>query len=380
MGTVGEDAVLETEDVVWLRVDVALAAQARRAAADQARRAGFGPRRISEVELAVTEAATNLQRHAVDGALLIRLLRTPDEAAVEFLTIDSGPGMTDVAGALVDGTSSRGTMGVGLGTINRLADHFTIHSLPGRGTALTARFWATRPQEGGQRHPEQMVAGVTRPLGGESACGDSWAAHTDHDTAPLPPPRPRAGRSFVPGTASSTFSATAVSSRGPALLVLMCDGLGHGPLAARAGDVARETFRRSRGRRPDDLVDELHTAMRGTRGAALGVARVELADRLVRFCGVGNISVFVVGDDRRRALSSAPGIVGHQLPTLRTFEEPLPPGGALVMHSDGLTPRWNMEDFSGLLGQSPVTIAAQILNQAAVRRDDAGIVVVKVPG
>ncbi|MER5766162.1 ATP-binding SpoIIE family protein phosphatase [Streptomyces sp. NPDC001985] len=352
MGTVSAPTVLECEDIAWFRDDPALPAAARGAAAALARRIGLSAHRASEVALAVTEAATNLQRHAVDGGLLLRVLRTDTSAAVEFITVDAGPGMADVSTALSDGVSSAGTLGIGLGAVARLADVFDLHSTPGRGTVMVAQFW---PRAGRDVltpvRPDPVAAGLTRPISGETACGDAWAVRID-DGARDP-------------------------DTGPALLAILCDGLGHGPLAARSSEAAIGTFRRTTARDPEMIMREVHGALRGTRGGAVAVARVEPGRKRVLLCGVGNVSAFVVGSGARRSLLSAPGIVGHQIRTFRTFEQPLDPGGALVLHTDGLTERWSMDAMPGLLHRGPTVIAAQLLREAAVRRDDAGIVVVK---
>ncbi|SCE25796.1 Stage II sporulation protein E (SpoIIE) [Streptomyces sp. SolWspMP-sol7th] len=173
----------------------------------------------------------------------------------------------------------------------------------------------------------------------------------------------------------------AAADDGPgSVLVMMCDGLGHGPLASRAGELAVEAFLGSTAEEPDEVLRLLHGALRGGRGAAVGIARLDLATRRVRFCGAGNISAYVIGEGRRRSLGSAPGIVGHQLPRLRVFEEVMAGvDGTLVLHSDGLTSRWEPNDFPGLFALAPLTVAGQIFNQAAVRRDDGGVVVVRVP-
>lgn len=343
--------LLESQDIAWFRDAESLPVAARSAAAALARRVGLGEQRAAEVALAVTEAATNLRRHAVDGSLLLRVVRTQDQAAVEFLALDSGPGMPDIPYAMTDGTSSAGTLGIGLGAIARLADTFDVHSLPGRGTVLAARFWAKGAAPAAATG-EPPVAGITRPISGEEVCGDAWAA------------RPVAGPDGEPDAA---------------LLVMFCDGLGHGPLAALASQQAVSAFHASRGQRPEDVLSDLHRALRGTRGGAAAVARIEPAARRVRYCGVGNISGFVVDPERRQALLSAPGIVGHQLPTLRTQEQELAPGAALVLHSDGLTERWQVSALPGLLRHLPVVAAGLLLREAGVRRDDAGVVVAKGP-
>ncbi|MGC5364597.1 ATP-binding SpoIIE family protein phosphatase [Streptomyces sp. DT24] len=348
------------EDIAWFRAEPSLPSMARGAAATLARRIGLNSHRASEVALAVTEAATNLQRHAVDGSLLLRVLRTEDRAGVEFVTVDTGPGMTDPAAALSDGVSTAGTLGIGLGAVARLADTFDLHSVPGRGTVLAAQFWSRNPGDAFMATPGQpptapaVVAGITRPISGETSCGDAWAARVDPGDSP-----------------------SGGESRERALLVMVCDGLGHGPLAALASEAAVKAFHHTSARQPEGILNDIHKALRGTRGGAVAVARIEPDAGLLRYCGIGNVAGFLLGPESRNGLLSAPGIVGQQMRTLRTFEQPLVPGGALVMHSDGLTERWTAGAIPNLLRHTPTVMAGHLLREAAVRRDDAGIVVVK---
>ncbi|MFG2635446.1 ATP-binding SpoIIE family protein phosphatase [Streptomyces sp. NPDC048362] len=342
MGPVNGTLVTEAGDVSWLRSDIALAAAARRQAAQLARGICLPEERVARVELCVTEMATNLLKYAHDGSLALRVVRARGNAALECLSLDNGPGIDDVERALRDGASASGTLGIGMGAIGRLADVFGVHSLRGRGTVVCARFWADGQVPAGG--PVE-AGGLTRPISGEQVCGDTWAVRTV-DTA---------------GSAG--------------LLLMMCDGLGHGPLAARVADRAREAFRDSRNTSPTAVLEDLHRGLRGTRGAAAAIAFVDFAGRRVQLSGAGNITGLVGTGDTRTGLLSLPGIVGVQLPRPRAFEAAFPPGAALVMHSDGLSDRWKPADFPGLFTQDPAVAAAQLLNQAAVRRDDAGIVV-----
>lgn len=339
----------EAGEVLWLLADQGLAAAGRREAAGLARRAGLTDNRSADLALAVTEAATNLQKHADDGALALRITAFGDRAAVELLALDSGPGIADIGAALRDGSSTAGTLGVGLGAIRRLADEFAIHTLPGRGTCLYARFTAP-PGDAAGPGPFSQFSGLTRPIGGETQCGDTWAAREERDARGV-----------------------------PHVLVMMCDGLGHGPLAARAADAARTAFRTSRASDPAAILTDIHAGLRSTRGAAVAVARVDPAARQVSLCGVGNTAACVLGAESRQPLMSVPGIVGHNFPRLQTFSAALPPGQVLVLHSDGLNSRWQPAQFPGLTAQAPAVVAAQLLWQAGTRRDDAGVVVVRVP-
>jgi anti-sigma regulatory factor (Ser/Thr protein kinase) len=327
------------EDVEWVRIeDLTAAGGARRAATRLAEQLAFPPARAAELGLAVTEIATNLARHARAGSVLLRALRGVG-TAVEVVAVDAGPGM-DVDRSRRDGHSSAGTLGIGLGAIDRLADDTDITSAPGVGTILVARFDADR------RAPvpaDPTAAALTRPITGETVCGDAcWIRH-DRDRT----------------------------------LLLLCDGLGHGPQAAAASQRATATARAARADRtgPDELVAAVHAALSGTRGGAVAVAELDPVAGVVRFCGVGNVAGAVVTDGRKRGMTSAPGVAGMRARTVRRFEYPLEPTSVVVMHSDGLSGRWTLDPE--VLARSPVVVAAALLREAGVRHDDAGVIVAR---
>lgn len=293
-------ALFGGEDVAWFRGELA---GARGAAGVLARRCGFDEHRAGEVVLAVAEAASNLDKHAVDGALLLRTVRTAVTAGVEFVAVDSRPGIARLGEALRDGTSTAETLGIGLGAIGRLADDHDIHIAPGIGTVLVARFWPRRgprrtrgPGAGGR----PGAAGLTRPITGEQVCGDAWAAR------PLPP---EAG------------------GGGTAALLMLSDGLGHGPLAA-ASTAAVRTFDTAPAVEPAGVLEAVHRELRGTRRAAVAVALVEPAHRRLRFCGIGSITARLLSVRGHATLPPRPGIVGHVIPEPRTVETPCPPPAA----------------------------------------------------
>ncbi|CAM5675501.1 hypothetical protein SAVIM338S_07160 [Streptomyces avidinii] len=408
MITASGPLLLDCEDSAWFRDQPDAA---RGAAAALGRRIGLGEHRTAQLVLAIAELSTNVTKHAVDGSLLLRVLRNRDVAGVEVLVVDGGPGMADVPAALRDGTSSIGTLGIGLGAVQRLADRFDVHSVPGVGTVQLARFWPhpLPPSVAG----EAVVGGITRPIGGETVCGDAWVARIDtgdgaadeaareqparaERPASVPPvldwsamtasgtrsagsrpatPAPRRS-SGLSGAGRSELVRGATAGPGHGVLVMSCDGLGHGPMAALASQAAVQAFRNGAGRTPEQVMEEVHRALRGTRGAAVAVARLE-PDGRVLFCGIGNISAALVTSASRGNLLSHPGIVGLQMRQLRTYEHQMPGGGALVMHSDGLSERWTPGDLSTLLHHPPAVIAAGLLRQAGTRRDDASVVVAK---
>jgi anti-sigma regulatory factor (Ser/Thr protein kinase) len=341
------DAVIppRVEDVAWLPLDDPSApGGARRAAEKLAEQLGFPEQRAAEVGLAVTEIGTNVLRHGGGGALLLRAVHVDRAGGVEVVAIDSGPGMSDVRASRRDGQSTTGTLGVGLGAIDRLADTLDIASRPGKGTVLVARFGPDR--EAGPPGPD--AAGITRPLSGEQLCGDAYALREE----------------------------------GSRLWLMLCDGAGHGPLAAAASREAVRAFvepeRPPAG--PVAALTAIHGAMSGTRGGAVAVAELDPGAGLVRFAGVGNVAGAVVSGTTKRSMISVGGIAGYRVPTLRAHDYPLPADGVVVLHSDGVRPRWRAEDLVPLPRRSPVVLAAALLHDEGVRQDDASVLVGRAPG
>jgi anti-sigma regulatory factor (Ser/Thr protein kinase) len=323
-------------DQRWIRVeDPSAAAACRGAAQALAGRLQFTETRTGQLLIAVTEAASNLHKHAIQGLMLLRIGRDAAGPGIEMVTIDAGPGVRDVGSALRDGHSTSGTLGIGLGAIQRLADFCDLYSAPGRGTALVARFWP-EPRAAGPPY-----AGLVRPITGETECGDVFgAAETDNGV-------------------------TAV----------LCDGLGHGPLAASAAMEAVRAIMDDPAAEPAALVERAHRRMGHTRGGAIGVVRVD--GPVVWFSGLGNIAAVILADGTRKGMLSVPGIAGHQARSIRQFEYTAPPGAAVILHSDGISARWDAAALPGLNTRDPLVVAAALLAQAGSHRDDAGVLVLK---
>jgi len=323
-------------DQRWVRVEDSSAAAACRGAAQAlAGRLQFPEARTDQLMLAVTEAATNLHKHASQGSMLLRIARYEGKPGIEMVTIDAGPGFRDASEVLRDGHSTSGSLGIGLGAIRRLADFCDLYSVPGHGTALVARFW-TAPHPGAVRS-----AGLVRPITGETDCGDVF------------------------GAVEADGSVTGV----------LCDGLGHGPLAAHAAMKAVALVLDDPAGEPAALVERAHRGLARTRGGAIGVVRA--AGPVVLYAGLGNIAAVILGDGTRRSMVSVPGIAGHQARAIRQFEYAAPSGAAIILHSDGISGRWEASALPRLNARDPLVVAAALLAEAGTRRDDAGVLVLK---
>jgi serine/threonine-protein kinase RsbW len=103
---------------------------ARLVVAQVGRLAGFGPEDVYDLKLAVTEAATNVIRHAAVENYEIEYRVLP--RAVEITVIDTGGGfnITDLA------RPPDGQGGFGLAVIRDLVDELVLDSTEGGGTRL----------------------------------------------------------------------------------------------------------------------------------------------------------------------------------------------------------------------------------------------------
>jgi len=283
------------------------------------------------VAIAATELANNMLLHAGGGELLIQKLGYDESVTVELLAIDRGRGMTDISRCMTDGFSTAGTPGNGLGAVRRLASEFDLHSAPDEGTIVMARFG---------RVPGVRFGAVSIPLEGEVLCGDGWDLAIDPE----------------------------------ALALFVIDGLGHGAFAAEAAQSGIEAFRTDPFAEPQDIMNRANASMSRTRGGA--AACVRIAGEKVSYAGVGNISAALVGAGKSTGLVSHNGTLGLHKRRGQQFEYRRDPGTVLVMHSDGVSARWDLKQNPTLLARHPAIIAASLYRDHARGRDDATVVVV----
>jgi len=220
-------------------------AEGRRLVLWLASRLDFSEERAGQAALIASELGTNLAKHARGGELLVRPLTTSDgePGGLEILSLDKGPGMPELSAARRDGYSTTGTLGHGLGAIERQADQLDIYTHTS-GTAIAARIWRERPPvDTGQSRFDVGAVHVSKT--GEMVCGDDWGW------------RQRNGR----------------------LCMFIADGLGHGEDAAVASNRAGDVLDQNPGLSLENLLGEMHRALRKTRGAAVSIATLDAGQR-----------------------------------------------------------------------------------------------------
>jgi hypothetical protein len=127
------------------------------------------------------------------------------------------------------------------------------------------------------------------------------------------------------------------------------------------------------------LVERIHRALAPTRGAALAVARIDAEAHVVRFVGVGNISGALVNNGDARRMVSHNGTAGHIAPRIREFTYPFADDPVVILHSDGLSAKWDLSDYPGLATSHPSLSAGVLFRDHRRERDDATIAVMRGP-
>ncbi len=313
----------------------------RRGAVAMAKDIHFDETQSGRIGIIVTELASNLAKHATSGELIIRHIRHRGVNGMEILSVDKGPGIADIGKCMEDGYSTAGSPGTGLGATVRLSDVFDIYSQENKGTVIVSQSWAKKLPATEMSHVQ--IGAICLPMHGEKACGDGWALHHGSE----------------------------------GLHLLVSDGLGHGIIAAQATIAAIAHFNETPERTPREMMHSVHQALRSTRGTALAAVAIKPEEAMLTFAGVGNIAGTILDGTKPRGLASYNGIVGHQVHKIQEIQYPWPEDAVLVMHSDGLSNRWKLEDYPGLRQRHCSLIAAILYRDYQRGRDDVTVLVVR---
>lgn len=321
--------------------------EALRISSDLMAQASLDDSVAERVALVASEATANILKHAGEGRMLVRVIEEP-ASGIEIIALDRGPGIAHLGAAMRGGYSTSGAPGVGLCAMSRASNLFDIYSRPGQGTVLLAQVWS-------------------RPLRHYAATRDSIRLRV----------KSGAISTARPG-ALSPSDAWAVKHQPSRSLVMLANGLGQGVEAARAATEAIRVMEKIHALAPAEILQVVHEALDGTRGASVAVAEIRLSGRApeVRFAGIGNIAARVASGDRVYHLVSLHGIAGYEA-EIQEFNYPWSAHSALVMHSDGLASHWKTEDYPGMLASHPSLIAAMLHRDFNRDLDDATVVVAK---
>jgi hypothetical protein len=150
------------------------------------------------------------------------------------------------------------------------------------------------------------------------------------------------------------------------VLAAVVDGLGHGYESSVAAERAVEVIREFADLSVGPLLMRVHQELRTTRGAALGLMKVDDSGA-GEFCGIGNIEVQALNGQPPSVFCLA-GIVGHNMRTSKVMKVAMKPGDIYCLMSDGISTRGNLK---ACLPGAPGTVARRIVEHWGKDHDDA---------
>ena len=274
--------------------------------------------------------------------MLLQRVQQNGSSGLRLIAVDKGPGIADITRALEDGHSTAGSSwkwpGRDPAGFRYIRGLFRFRRRNADTRRILGEINPTPAAEGSLE-----IAAVSEPLKGEEECGDGWGS-----------------RKFADSHVSWSWMDLATAC-----------------LAAEAAREAEQVLARSQVDSPQEILQDIHGALKKTRGAAVAVAKIQPEKGLLTFVGVGNIAASIVAAGSSRSMASHNGTVGHQMSRIQEFTCPWNPESHFVMHSDGLGSRWDLERYPGIWSKHPSMIATILHRDFSRRRDDVTVLVAK---
>jgi serine phosphatase RsbU (regulator of sigma subunit) len=153
------------------------------------------------------------------------------------------------------------------------------------------------------------------------------------------------------------------------------DGAGHGRRAHEVAEEAAGVIRTLAFHHPlERILTDLHRHLRGRRGAAVSLLRLDGSSCHLEFAGVGNVEMRSHGPTRIHPVPS-PGILGRALRRVKLFTYQVQVGDFIAMYSDGISSRFSLNGYAAL---APEEAARKILENHHKPIDDGTCIVVKI--
>jgi hypothetical protein len=165
--------------------------------------------------------------------------------------------------------------------------------------------------------------------------------------------------------------------RDDTLYLAVVDVLGHGPEAHAEALIIEKLIPQLWSDEPSATLEKLHTGTLGGRGAAATVAALDIPTGRIQVAGVGNVLFRILGPSVNARAVSMDGVVGQRFraPVQQTFT--LEEGCALLVHTDGISSSFSLDDYPQLPAHGAATIARSVLRRFSRHYDDATCLVVR---
>ncbi|MFX0132900.1 MAG: ATP-binding SpoIIE family protein phosphatase [Candidatus Hodarchaeota archaeon] len=321
--------------------------KAKRQVTELAKKLGFSEIAIGEIAIVVTELAENIIKHgAIEGKIVFSEIKKGKRRGIEIISEDKGPGIAKIETVMEDGFSTTGSLGIGLGAVKRLMSEFDIKSsqnLSGKGGTkiITKKYLPPKGELKNLMKKSTIFSIFSRSKLGEIENGDSY---------------------FLQHFESNT-------------MIAVIDGLGHGNAAAEASRKAKQLLYENFKEDLEVIILALNQNLRHTRGVAISIALINDQEKTLEYVGIGNVLGRVYNSPEPIKLVNYNGTLGVSLRKFKVFKYPWQVGNLIILTSDGISNKYDFEDFSNLLHNHPIVIANTLFKKFNKKHDDATILV-----
>ena len=160
------------------------------------------------------------------------------------------------------------------------------------------------------------------------------------------------------------------------LLVAIVDVLGHGQEAHELTHVIDSYLARFASVDVAGLMAGLHQHLKGTRGAAVGLCAIDLANGRIDYAGIGNTAIRRFGHVETR-LVSQDGVLGQNMRTPRPQTLQLESGDVIVLYTDGVSDRFTSQEYPGVFRHPAQEVTSNIVQRFGKGHDDAACIAVR---
>lgn len=167
-------------------------------------------------------------------------------------------------------------------------------------------------------------------------------------------------------------------AEGVRVVLALADGLGSGENAAHSARLAVQGVSEQPGAALTDILSYAHYLIlaAGGVGAMMVILRLERDSAKLELAGVGNIR-FLAHTRWPIQPFMRYGYLGVRLPTLRAFSFPYDPGDVFVLHTDGISRQFHLQNHLRDLAQGAQHLAERVLGEYGKVYDDATVMVLK---
>lgn len=298
--------------------------------------APFSESRFNDLNLLVGELADNVLNHGRKGRLSLSY-RAADHPYVEVVSENIG---ALPEGAQEDGFSSRESLGIGLGTINRLSDELVFEQDDEILRIRAIKYCRDFP-------PRVEVAVLSYPLmGDEKSNGDAFLIHKSRND-----------------------------------LFCVIDALGHGAEAYESATAVKQCVLGHLGETIDSIIHAAHLFIqgeRGMRGVMLSIAQLDYERRRIIFGGLGDVMMKIFPPDDQATLYALPkdGIVGDNFRNIEIQEFKMHRGSIVAMFTDGVSTKLSIPVAQRR--EMPVRLVNELMGKHGKVHDDRTLLLARI--